>query len=95
MKGFTTIIALATLFSACSWPASRHKEESRMQQEILSTDQITRLEAIVADSALQNSPGDRAWKKCGGMIRIKDGERYYLRIKTRQGTITHVTYRYE
>ena len=39
--------------------------------------------------------GERVWTHKGtGMISIKNGDKYYLRMTTKDGNITAVTYRY-
>ena len=63
--------------------------------EMANIDEICEIEEIIADSTLMNGKGDRAWKMEGGMIRIKNGNKYYLRKQENDGNVTTMTYRYD
>lgn len=65
-------------------------------QNMVNIDEITEIESIIADSTLENADGELSWKKVGsGMIRIKKGEKFYLRMKIKDGSVTSMTYRYD
>ena len=65
-------------------------------QDMVNIDEITEIESIIADSTLENADGELSWKKVGsGMIRIKKGEKFYLRMETKEGSVTSMTYRYD
>jgi hypothetical protein len=70
--------------------------DESITNDMVDFDEIARCEEIIEDSALMNGTGEKAWKKVGdGMIRIKNGNRYYLRLTTDKGKITSVTYKYD
>lgn len=63
--------------------------------DMVNIDEISECEEIIADSTLMEGKGEKAWTKKGtGMISIKNGDKYYLRMVTKDGSITAVTYRY-
>lgn len=62
--------------------------------DMVNIDEISECEKIVEDSTLENGKGEKAWKRVGGKIRIKNGDRFYLRRETKDGNVTTVTYRY-
>ena len=63
--------------------------------DMVNIDEISECEEIIADSSLMDGKGERAWTHKGtGMISIKNGDKYYLRMTTKDGNITAVTYRY-
>lgn len=65
-------------------------------QDMVNIDEITEIESIIADSTLENADGELSWKKVGsGMIRIKKGEKFYLRMEIKDGSVTSMTYRYD
>lgn len=65
-------------------------------QNMVNIDEITEIESIIADSTLENADGELSWKKVGsGMIRIKKGENFYLRMEIKDGSVTSMTYRYD
>ena len=65
-------------------------------QDMVNIDEITEIESIIADTTLMNADGDTSWKKVGeGIIRVKKNGKFYLRMETRNGTVTAMTYRYD
>lgn len=75
-------------------PAKDYIQEST--EKLLSIDDICKVEDIIADSSLMNAQGDTAWRKVNDhLIRIKMGDKYYLRKETKDGSVTNYTYRYD
>ncbi len=67
-------------------------------QDMVDIDEIAEIESIIADSTLENADGDPSWKKEGSrMIRIRKNGKFYLRMKSRDGSTitTTLTYRYD
>lgn len=65
-------------------------------QDMVNIDEITEIESIIADSTLENANGNISWKKVGkGMIRVKKNEKFYLRMETKDGAVTAMTYKYD
>lgn len=65
-------------------------------EKIMNIGEIEQVESIIADSTLMNAEGNMSWKKEGeNMIRVKINEQYYLRMTTKEGTVTNITYRYD
>ena len=101
MKKLTlTLIAAALLLAACKEKSSQDTEpvatSDMVMTDMVDIDAITECEDIIADSSLMNGLGDKAWRRVGnGMIRIKNGSRYYLRKMTKNGTVTAFTYSYD
>lgn len=98
MKKFVFFMVLALgLTTAC-----RKKSSSdgcfvnESVERLVTIDEIGIVETIIADSSLMNASGDRAWKPLNDrMIRVKNGEKCYLRMETKNGTVTNLTYRYD
>ena len=66
-----------------------------LANDMVNIDEISECEKIIADSSLMDGKGERVWTHKGtGMISIKNGDKYYLRMTTKDGNITAVTYRY-
>ena len=75
-------------------PAKDYIQEST--EKLLSIDDICKVEDIIADSSLMNAQGDTVWRKVNDqLIRIKMGDKYYLRKETKDGSVTNYTYRYD
>lgn len=65
-------------------------------EKLVDIDEIAVIERIVADSSLMNGTGEKAWKRVNDrLVRIKDGNRYFLRMQTEDGVVTSMTYRYD
>ncbi len=75
-------------------PAQQPVTPDAVTNDMVSIDEISECEAIIEDTTLMDGKGDRAWTKNGGMIRIKNGNKYYLRMLTKDGSVTAVTYKY-
>jgi len=70
--------------------------EDRIADTMADIDEMVNLEKIVADSSLMDAQGDVSWHPINDkMIRIKKGDKYYLRMQTEKETVTSVTYRYD
>ena len=98
MKRFVFFMVMAALLAGCN--GKENRTDNRFVREsvekIVSIDEISEVENIIADSSLMNATGDRAWKTLNDkMIRVKVGDRYYLRMETKDGNITSLTYRYD
>lgn len=98
---FRTIIYFLLLCMALT--ACRHKRPHERNngvetsvEKIMSIGEIEKIEKVIADSTLMGADGDVSWKKHGkNMIRVKIGDQYYLRVITKEGTVTNLTYRYD
>ena len=98
MKRLLYIMCFATLaLTSCKeskQPAQQPVTPDAVTNDMVSIDEISECEAIIEDTTLMDGKGDRAWKKNGGMIRIKNGDKSYLRMQTKDGSVTAVTYKY-
>lgn len=99
-KSVLLTVAAALLLAGCKGSPSQAPEPAGTSESVIedmvNIDEIIKCERILEDSALMDGTGEQAWKRVGeGMIRIRDGNRYFLRITTKKGTVTSVTYRYE
>lgn len=98
MKRFVFFMVLAALLAGCNGRKDRADgcfvRES--VERIVSIDEISEVEDIVADSSLMNVSGDRAWKPVNDKLtRVKVGDKFYLRMETKEGNVTSLTYRYD
>ena len=98
MKRFVFFMVLAALLAGCN--GRNDRADRRFVREsverIVSIDEISEVEDIVADSSLMNASGDRAWKPVNDKLtRVKVGNRCYLRMETKEGNVTSLTYRYD
>lgn len=98
MKRFVFFMVLAALMAGCN--GRKDRADGRFMREsverIVSIDEISEVEDIVADSSLMNASGDRAWKPVNDKLtRVKVGDKCYLRMETKEGNITSLTYRYD
>lgn len=98
MNRLLYIVCFATLaLTSCKeskQPAQQTITPDAITNDMVSIDEISECEAIIEDSTLMDGKGDRAWTKKGGMIRIKNGDKSYLRMQTKDGSVTAVTYKY-
>ena len=100
MKKFALIVfAAALLLAGCKGKSSQTEmpdiTSDMVMADMVNIDEIEECEAILADSSLMNGTGEKAWnQKDSGLIRIKNGDKYYLRMNTKEGNVTAVTYRY-
>lgn len=96
---FMVLVALAfILMTGCSQQGKKDtpKTDASTLQDMVNIDEITDIENIIADSTLENTTGDPSWKKVGsGMIRVKKNGKFYLRMETKNGTVTALTYQYD
>ena len=105
MKSVLIIAMTALLVTACTDSrrslhdyvgTDRPLTDEQVIDDLANIDEITECEIIIADSSLKDGDGEKAWKTVGdGMIRIKNGSRYYLRKMTKNGTVTAFTYSYD
>ena len=98
MKRFVFFMVLAALLAGCN--GRNDRADRRFVREsverIVSIDEISEVEDIVADSSLMNASGDRAWKPVNDKLtRVKVGDKCYLRMETKEGNVTSLTYRYD
>lgn len=98
MKCFVFFMVLTVMLSVGCRNSNQNpaKDDQESVEKLLSIDEIAKAEEILADSSLMNADGDKSWKRLGSnMIRIKYGNRYYLRMETEKGSVTSVTYKYD
>ena len=105
MKYLPTLLIAVLALTSCnngkqnihdSVGADKTLTDESITNDMVDFDEIARCEEIIEDSTLMNGTEEKAWKKVGdGMIRIKNGNRYYLRLTTDKGKITSVTYKYD
>lgn len=100
MRKTIILFAAALLLAACkdaSQKGNDHANRSRtVIEEMSDIDRMVNLEEIVADSSLMDADGDVSWHPINEkMIRIRNGNRYYLRLIKENETVTHVTYSYD
>ncbi len=99
----TAIIFAVLLLTGCLGqkkqniePVPRTVTHEQVIDDMVSINEISECEKIIEDSSLMNGNGKRAWMQKGRyIIRIKNGDKYYLRMTTEDGYTTAVTYRYE
>lgn len=98
MKKLLYIICFVTLaMTSCKetiQPVQQTITSDAVTNDMVSIDEISECEAIIEDSTLMDSKGERSWSKKGNMIRIKNGDKSYLRMQTKDGSVTAVTYKY-
>lgn len=98
MRWFVFFMVLTAMLSVGCRNSNQNpaKDDEESVEKLLSIDEIAKAEEILADSSLMNADGDKSWKRLGSnMIRIKYGNRYYLRMETEKGSVTSVTYKYD
>lgn len=98
MKWFVFFMVLTAMLSVGCRNSNQNpaKDDEESVEKLLSIDEIAKAEEILADSSLMNADGDKSWKRLGSnMVRIKYGNRYYLRMETEKGSVTSVTYKYD
>lgn len=98
MKWFVFFMVLTAMLSVGCRNSNQNpaKNDVESVEKLLSIDEIAKAEEILADSSLMNADGDKSWKRLGSnMVRIKYGNRYYLRMETEKGSVTSVTYKYD
>lgn len=98
MKRFVFFMVLAALMTGCNGRKDRADRcfVRESVERIVSIDEISEVENIVADSSLMNASGDRAWKPVNDKLtRVKVGDKFYLRMETKEGNVTSLTYRYD
>ncbi len=97
MKTIILLITALLALTSCKeskQPAQQTITPDAITNDMVSIDEISECEAIIEDSTLMDGKGDRAWTMKGGMIRIKNGDKSYLRMQTKDGSVTAVTYKY-
>lgn len=98
MKWFVFFMVLTAMLSVGCRNSNQNpvKDDEESVEKLLSIDEIAKAEEILADSSLMNADGEKSWKRLGSnMVRIKYGNRYYLRMETEKGSVTSVTYKYD
>lgn len=87
-------VALLSCKSSNKQPVLGTKDS--VTEDMVDIDEMVNLEYIIADSSLMDAKGDISWHPVNDkLIRIKKGNRYYLRMQTEKETVTSVTYRYD
>ena len=97
MKAIILLITALLALTSCrgsKQPVQQPITPDAVTNDMVSIDEMDECEAIIEDSTLMDAKGDKAWTKKGGMIRIKNGEKSYLRMQTKDGSVTAVTYKY-
>ena len=97
MKTIILLITALLALTSCKeskQPVMQALTSDAITNDMVSIDEIGECEAIIEDSTLMDGKGDRAWTKKGGMIRIKNGDKSYLRMVTKDGSVSAVTYKY-
>lgn len=103
MKIFTLIfISVAMLLVGCKGKVSQEptihnyaRTSNIVTTNMVDIDEISECEKIIADSTLMDADGEKGWRNKGDdTISIKNGDKYYLRIMTKDGNITDFTYNY-
>ena len=90
-----TVFLLTACSSGTDKGVARETSEETIA-DMVNVDEITECEKIITDSSLMDGKGEKAWRRVNDrMIRIKIGEKYYLRMTDADGSITSVTYEYE
>ena len=97
MKKIVCSLALLTMLTACKQsPTKAITTDGKVMENMVDIDEMENLEYIIADSSLLDAKGDISWHPVNDkLIRIKKGNRYYLRMQTEKETVTSVTYRYD
>lgn len=97
MKKIVCSLALLTMLTACKQsPTKAITTDGKVIENMVDIDEMVNLEYIIADSSLMDAKGDISWHPVNDkLIRIKKGNRYYLRMQTEKETVTSVTYRYD
>ena len=98
MKRFVFFMVLAALLTGCKdgkRPSSMGFVKESVDR-IVSLDEIGDVESVIADSSLMEAEGDRAWKPLNEKLtRVKIGDKCYLRMETKEGNVTSLTYKYD
>lgn len=98
MKKYYIIFAATLLLTACNGKKTEAQEGTTEEvlRDMVDIDRIIMIEDIIGDSTLLNGTGENTWKVIGGgKIRVKIGDSYYLRMETKDGTVTSMTYVYD
>lgn len=97
MRNFLFMTLLAAVIMGCQQQRKATPPDvSPSVEKMMTVDDIYKCERIISDSSLLDAKGDTAWKRVNAqVIRIKMGDKYYLRRETKEGTVTDFTYRYE
>lgn len=97
MKKIVYSLALLTMLTACKQsPTKAVTTDGEVMENMVDIDEMVNLEYIIADSSLLDAKGDISWHPLNDkLIRIKKGNKYYLRLQTEKETVTSVTYKYD
>lgn len=97
MKKIVYSLALLTMLTACKQsPTKAVTTDGKVMEDMADIDEMVNLEYIIADSSLLDAKGDISWHPLNDkLIRIKKGNKYYLRLQTEKETVTSVTYKYD
>lgn len=97
MKRFVSFLILAAMMVGCKPNSTKAvPTDQEVVDDMVDIDEMVNLEYIIADSSLMDAKGDISWHPINDrLIRIKKGNRYYLRMQTEKETVTSVTYKYD
>lgn len=97
MKRFVSFLILAAMMVGCKPNSTKAvSTDQKVVDDMVDIDEMVNLEYIIADSSLMDAKGDISWHPINDrLIRIKKGNRYYLRMQTEKETVTSVTYKYD
>ena len=97
MKRFVSFLILAAMMVGCKPNSTKAvSTDQEVVDDMVDFDEMVNLEYIIADSSLMDAKGDISWHPVNDkLIRIKKGNKYYLRMQTEKETVTSVTYRYD
>ena len=103
MRKYLLLVIMAVILAVCTILSDFKPSHSKavatdrnVVDDMVDIDEMVNLEYIIADSSLMDAKGDISWHPVNDkLIRIKKGNRYYLRMQTEKETVTSVTYRYD
>lgn len=97
MKRFVYFLILAAMMVGCKSNSTKAvPTDQEVVDDMVDIDEMVNLEYIIADSSLMDVKGNISWHPINDrLIRIKKGNRYYLRMQTEKETVTSVTYKYD
>ncbi len=97
MKRLVYFLILAAMMVGCEPNSTKAvSTDQKVVDDMVDIDEMVNLEYIIADSSLMDAKGDISWHPINDkLIRIKKGDKYYLRMQKEKETVTSVTYRYD
>lgn len=97
MKKIFFVFLLGIILTSCKEKkASSNNFIEESVEKLLTIDEISKVEDIISDSSFMEAKGDTVWRRINDkMIRVKVGKLYYLRMETKDGSVTNLTYKYD